>query len=58
MLPNQECGGWEASGTGTTRRCALANRLVGYPHGGLRSRRFYDEATAWGSLSDDTELAA
>ena len=37
---------------------ALANRLVGYLHGGLRSRRFYDEATAWGSRSDDTEIAA
>ena len=38
---------------------ALGNRLVGYLHGGLRSRRLYDEATAWGSRSDrDTELAA
>ena len=38
---------------------ALGNRLVGYLHGGLRSRRLYDEATAWESRSDgDTELAA
>ena len=38
---------------------ALGNRLVGYLHGGLRARRLYDEATAWGSRSDgDTELAA
>ena len=38
---------------------ALGNRLVGYLHCGLRARRLYDEATAWGSRSDGhTELAA
>ena len=37
---------------------ALGNRLVGYLHGCLRGRELYDEETAWGSRSDDTELAA
>ncbi len=37
---------------------ALANRLVGYLHGCLRSRIPYDEAVAWGHRSHLEELAA
>ena len=37
---------------------ALANRLVGYLHGCLRTRRPYDEATAWAHRHDREPLAA
>ena len=37
---------------------ALANRLVGYLHGCLRSRTTYDEALAWSHRSSSKELAA
>ena len=37
---------------------ALANRLVGYLHGCLRTRRPYDEATAWAHRHDREQLAA
>ena len=37
---------------------ALANRLVGYLHGCLRTRSRYDETTAWGHRDDRQELAA
>ncbi len=37
---------------------ALANRLVGYLHGCLRTRTRYDEAAAWGHRADHEQLAA
>ena len=37
---------------------ALANRLVGYLHGCLRTRSRYDESTAWGHRSIHEDLAA
>ena len=37
---------------------ALANRLVGYLHGCLRTRTRYDEAIAWGHRADHEQLAA
>lgn len=37
---------------------ALGNRLVGYLHGCLRTRRPYDEATAWAHRHDLETLAA
>ena len=37
---------------------ALANRLVGYLHGCLRTRACYDEATAWAHRHDREPLAA
>ncbi len=37
---------------------ALANRLVGYLHGCLRTRTPYDEATAWAHRHDREQLAA
>ena len=37
---------------------ALANRLVGYLHGCLRTRTHYDEATAWAHRHDREQLAA
>jgi hypothetical protein len=37
---------------------ALGNRLVGYLHGCLRTRRPYDEATAWAHRHDREQLAA
>ena len=37
---------------------ALANRLVGYLHGCLRTRTCYDEATAWAHWHDREQLAA
>ncbi len=37
---------------------ALGNRLVGYLHGCLRTRRPYDEATAWAHRRDREQLAA
>ena len=37
---------------------ALANRLVGYLHGCLRTRACYDEATAWAHRHDREQLAA
>ena len=37
---------------------ALANRLVGYLHGCLRSRTPYDEVTAWAHRHDREQLAA
>ena len=37
---------------------ALANRLVGYLHGCLRTRACYDEATAWTHRHDREQLAA
>ena len=37
---------------------ALANRLVGYLHGCLRTRSCYDESTAWEHRSNHEDLAA
>ena len=37
---------------------ALANRLVGYLHGCLRTRTHYNEAAAWGHRADHEQLAA
>ena len=37
---------------------ALGNRLVGYLHGCLSTRRSYDEATAWAHRHDREQLAA
>ena len=37
---------------------ALANRLVGYLHGCLRTRSRYDESTAWGHHPAREQLAA
>lgn len=37
---------------------ALGNRLVGYLHGCLRTRRPYDEATAWAHRHDREQRAA
>ena len=37
---------------------ALANRLVGYLHGCLRTRSRYDESTAWDHRSNHADLAA
>ena len=37
---------------------ALANRLVGYLHGCLRTRSLYDEETAWGHRRRHEPVAA
>jgi len=36
----------------------LANRLTGIPHGCLKTRTLYDEATAWPHTTAKTEKAA
>ena len=47
--------GGHAHQVSDTHNRALANRLVGILHGGLRHNTLYDERTAWGHR---TTLAA